>query len=296
MTLTEETILAERDAITEATKPGIFSDIPAAMYHRMEAVSSHVLQGFYRTPAHARELMLHPKESTKEQMFGQALHTRVLEPEKFDGLYLVAPKVDRRTKAGKQEWAAFEERASGRFLLDAGEHELIEATACSVERHPSAQELLAAPGMNEVTVIWQQPVQLDGEDGPVLPLCKARLDRLCTLGGDTFIVDLKSTRDASQRGFERECALYRYHMQLGWYALGLDAHAPAPRRVAFIAVEKERPFAVHVLELDALDLEQGVREARGHLKTLLECRRSGIFPGYGDGMGYMGLPQWAKET
>lgn len=291
--MTPEVADHEAEAVQRVTAPGIYSGIPAAMYHRMEAVASHMLQGFYRTPAHAKEAMLHPFDSTKDQMFGQAFHARVLEPHLFGGLYLVAPKIDRRTKVGKAQWAAFEQAAAGRFLLEAGDRDLIEDMARAVESHPSAREILAAPGMNEVTVIWDQKVP-HGDDYSVVR-CRARLDMFNTMADDSWIWDLKSTRDASSRGFEREIATYRYHMQLGWYAMGLEAHHPAPRRAGFIAVEKERPHCVHVLELDGMDLEQGQREAREHLRQYVHCMATGIFPGYADGMDYVGLPEWARR-
>lgn len=285
---------AEKDVAQELNRPGIFADIPAPAYHRMTAVSSHMLQGFYKTPAHAREAILHPFESSSAQDFGQALHTRVLEPHLFETAYVVAPKVDRRTKAGKETWAAFEAEAGGRFVIDAGTRDVVEEMARSVERHPAAREILAAPGLNEVTVIWDQRVPHDDGDDSLVR-SRARIDLLRTIADDTWIWDLKSTQDASERGFERSIAAFRYHMQLGWYALGLDAHAPAPRRAGFIAVEKERPYAVNVLELDALDLEQGQRDAKDHLRQYVRCMSTGIWPAYGDGMGYVGLPQWAKK-
>lgn len=298
MTIAEKHELdaAEQDQADESNKPGIYTaeEIPAARYHRMQGIASHMLQGFYRTPAHAKEAMLHPFAGSKEQEFGAALHTRVLEPHLFEGLYLVAPKVDRRTRAGKETWAEFEVEARGRFLLEAGDRDRIEDIARSVERHPAAQEILAAPGMNEVTVIWDQRVE--HEDDYSVVRARARLDILRHIADDTWIWDLKTTQDASQRGFERQVAQYHYNMQLGWYSLGLDALNPAPRRAGFIAVEKERPFAVNVMELDAMDLEQGQREAKAHLATYVTCMSTGIWPAWGDGMGYCGLPQWAREA
>jgi len=296
------------DAVDAVMKPGIYTaeEIPAAFYHRMPAVASHMLQGFYRTPAHAKEAILHPFDGSAEQQFGQAFHMRVLEPERFPLEYILTPAVEAGVKAtkaglpnkrdpkGKEAWAVWEERAKGKQVLTPVEWDKIDAMARSVERHPAAREILAAPGMNEVTVIWDQDVK-DGEGELSVVRCRARIDILRTIADDTWIWDLKSTVDASEREFEKQIARYHYHMQLGFYALGMNALAPAPRRVGFIASEKERPYAVNVLELDALDLEQGQRDALAHLKTYVECMRTGIFPAYGDGMGYVGLPPWAKK-
>lgn len=298
---------AEKDAADQLTEPGIFMEIPAPLYHRMDAIASHVLKGFYRTPAHAREEMLHPFDQSKAMVIGQALHVRILELESFAFQYIMTPQAEEgviKTKAGlpskrdpkgKEAWAAWEARAQGRIVLTASEMDQVNGMAHAIEAHPFAAELLGYPGRNEVTVVWPESVELEGEE-PVRVLCKARIDSLRTKDDDTFVIDLKTMEDASERGIEREIARYRYHHQLAWYLRGLNYHHPASRRAVLIAAEKDRPFCTNVVELDQLDLEQGQREALAHLRMLVQCRRSGIWQGYGPGMGYVGLPQWAREA
>jgi hypothetical protein len=249
--------------------------------------------------------MLHPFDQSKAMVIGQALHKRVLELDGFALDYIMAPRAEEgvtKTKAGlpskrdpkgKEAWAAWEARAQGRTVLSPAEWEQIGGMTKSIEAHPFAAELLSASGANEVTVLWDETVEV--EDREITVPCKARIDSLRTLNDDTFVIDLKTTEDASERAFEREMWTYKYHAQLAWYARGLNAHSPAPRRVVFVVVEKHRPYCTNVLEMDQLDLDQGDRECRRHLKTLVECRRNGQWPAYGPGMGYVGLPAWAKE-
>lgn len=301
---------AEQDAAKQMLEPGIFMDIPAPIYHRMDAVASHVLRGFYRTPAHAREEMLHPFDQTKAMVVGQALHTRVLELDRFGFDYITPPEgaegmamtktgvPSKRDPKGKEAWAAWEARAVGRTVLTRGEMAMVNGMAQSIEAHPFASELLGLSGRNEVTVIWPETVEVNGKEAT--RMCKARIDSLRTKGegpeADTFIIDLKSMEDASERGVEREVSRFNYHAQMAWYSRGLNYHAPAQRRVVFIAAEKDRPYCCSVVELDPQDLEQGERECLRHLRTLIECEQTGHWPGYDSGMGYVGLSNWKREA
>ena len=52
------------------------------------------------TPAHLKHSMSVHREPTPSMMLGTAVHSLVLEPEKFDTDVVVAPVVDKRTKIG----------------------------------------------------------------------------------------------------------------------------------------------------------------------------------------------------
>ena len=128
-------------AKTIPTEPGIYKDITFADYTLVDAVNASKLEPFMRTPAHAREAMLHPGEGTEAMVMGHAFHTFLLEPERFAADYAVPPKVDRRTTAGKQTWAAWEAENPGRTLLKAEEAESYERMARSIMAHDFAREL-----------------------------------------------------------------------------------------------------------------------------------------------------------
>jgi exodeoxyribonuclease VIII len=94
-----------------------------ADYHAHPAISKSHLDLIARSPLHYWARFLDPKrvipEPTPAMRIGSAVHTHVLELDKWDTEYTVAPDgLDRRTKAGKEAWAAFEaESANGRTVL-----------------------------------------------------------------------------------------------------------------------------------------------------------------------------------
>lgn len=269
--------------------PGIYPGLSFSDYHRIDAAHHSMLEGFSRTPAHAREAMLRPHESSVAQALGHAFHVCLLEPERFDLEYVVPPKFDRRTKVGKLGWADWELHHPHALLIDQDEAALFRRMRDSVLSHTTARELLTGAGASEFSIIWQ--------DETTGLLCKGRIDRVGALGGYSFIVDVKTTRNASEKAFSKDVASYGYHRQLALYREGLTTLRPGPsRRGAIIAVEKEAPFCAAVHEIDERALEQGWRESLAHLEAFKRCKETGVWPGYDDGLGLMDLPPWAVDN
>lgn len=276
-------MIAEAVQIADGLHPGLgraeYSAIPAISYSRLKC--------FARSAAHAREMMLHPIEPTEAMELGTALHAAILEPAKWADDYTVAPRFDRRTKIGKEGWAEFEEANRGRTLLTQDDADAVEAMARSVREHPLASQLIGVPGKNEMAVVWTD--EMTGAR------CKGLVDRIVRHAGFTVICDLKKTRDASQSGFARQVANLQYHEQAAFYLSGLATVSAASRKWYWIAVEDSRPYAVAVYEPDEDTLNEGRAAFRSHLKTYIECEKSGVWPGYGAGVQSLRLPRWALQ-
>lgn len=271
------------------TEPGIYRGLSFSDYALVDAVNHSKLEPFMKTPAHAREAMLHPREGSQAMALGHAFHTFVLEPARFALEYAVPPKVDRRTTAGKQAWAEWEAANPGKTLVDAAEFATYEAMRDSVLAHDFARELLTGPGLVEATIIWIDP--------ETKLKCKGRLDRVAPHPfGWTFVTDLKTARDAEERAFAKQASSLGYFRQIAFYRDGLEVLKPQPRRCAFIAVEKEAPFAVAVHEAVDRALEQAQRENRAHLALYKHCTESGCWPAYGSGMTEIDYPAWSSDS
>lgn len=269
-------------------KPGLYRGLAWSEYAAIDAVSHSTLKLFERTPAHAREAMLHPRASTATQSFGQATHAAILEPERFSREYTAAPKMDRRTKAGKSEWAEFEEANKEKEIITADEFEQCQRMIEAVAAHKIARELLASKGENELTVVW-----VDAETGL---LCKGRLDRFVNFQGYAVILDLKTTDNAEELPFLRSVVKYGYHSQGAFYLDGMDAVAKAERRFWNLAIEKSPPFAIRLFELGDASIEQGRRNYRRWLRAYKRCKETNEWPGYPDGLEELELPKWAFES
>ena len=277
-----------------APAPGLHPGLSFEDYFALEAVNHSILEPFRRTPAHAREEMLHPKDSTAALALGHAFHTFMLEEPTFYQRFAVPPKVDRRFKEGKETWAAFEAENPDRVLVSAQEMQQFRGMRESILAHPTASEFLAKSVARELTFVWDESIELS-ESHLKIQRCKGRADAITSFGGWSWIVDLKTTKDASERSFQRDIASYGYYRGMAWYRRGLNTIRPAQRRVAFIAVEKEPPYAVAVHELDDRALDQGEREMLRFLHQYGACVASGVWPAYEDGLSLLDLPPWAVD-
>ena len=140
-------------------------------------------------------------------------------------------------------------------------------------------------GIAEKTIIW--------DDLATGAPCKARPDFVTQRMGSTFIVDLKTTEDASPRGFSRSAYKYRYHVQAAFYLDGYEqAHGVTPEAFIFIAVEKNPPYLVACYIYGPEDLSLARETYRANLATYLECRNSNSWPGYPEIINPLELPNY----
>jgi exodeoxyribonuclease VIII len=205
---------------------------------------------------------------------GSLTHCAVLEPDELSSRYGIAP--DRRTNAGKA--VAAEMEAGGIEAVTSTDMEQALAMAGSVRSHQAAAALLR-DGKAEQSFWW--------DDLQTGLRCKCRPDWY----NGTTIVDLKTTTDASPKGFAKSVAQWRYHIQQNHYLAGTFAE-----RFVFIAVEKTYPYAVGVYELDETAALHGEAERRNNLQTIADCRVIAEWPGYGNTIQPLSLPNWALQT
>jgi hypothetical protein len=256
-------------------------------YAALPAVRSSHLKGIERSPAHMRANMLDQTE-TSAMVVGRALHVALLEPRMFSRQYVGAPKLDRRTNAGRAEWAAFQELHAGKTVLTADEISECMALSRAAHGHPDAALLCDALGYNEATIVWkEEALGLYG---------KCRLDRLTTVDGYSTIVDFKTARDASPLRFAAQAANLGYHMQAAWYLRGADAISPVARRFVFVVLEKEEPHAVACYELDQEFLAEGQRLVEKALIAYKNATESGVWPGYRRGIHTLFAPAWMRAS
>jgi hypothetical protein len=256
-------------------------------YHAHPAVSKSHLDLIARSPLHYWARYLDPDRVTPEptpaMRLGTALHTHVLELDQWDKQIAVAPQCDRRTKAGKEAFAAFEADAAGKAVITADDAEVVMAMGRSIMRHPGAAMLLGLPGKAETTHMWT--------DATYGLECKCRPDWLTDDG--SIVVDLKTTRDASPRGFRHSITSFRYHVQAGWYLHGVEqATGKRPDQFIFICVETTAPYACAVYAADAEMIERGHQRAMEDLGKLAVCKSADNWPSYSDQIEPISLPAW----
>lgn len=263
--------------------PGIYYDMPAPVYHADRAVSKSALDQFEKSPAHYQHWLTNPPEQTPAMRLGTLAHMAVFETARFRASTAIAPIVDRRTKEGKSIWEQFQRENEGREIITSDEMQQLESMRASVLSHAAGGELLG-DGKAEVSVFVNDPeTNLD---------LKARVDLL----RKDAIVDLKTTEDASPRGFAKSIANFRYHIQAAHYRRILRIHGLPDLPFYFVAVEKSAPFAVAVYQLDPADLLLAEQYLLDSLRRLSACHVFNAWPAYSRSIETISLPKWVNNT
>jgi len=263
-------------------KPGIYTadQLSNAAYHSGPGISCTGLKKIAVSPAHFKRGEF---KQTAAMAMGSATHSAILEPDSFAKQYAFLPQgKDRRSTEYK---ALCAEHGADNVLTNLDNFQIIQMQR-AVRANPIANKwLYQEQGRNELSVYAKDP-----ETGV---LVRCRFDRLLDRG---FSPDLKTTTDASPRGFSNAIAKYGYAFQAAFY---LDTYYWATGDVldgfGFIAVESKAPHNVMCYRLDDESIEVGRNQYRSALNTYANCLESGRWEGY-DGASeeqLIGLPMWS---
>lgn len=275
-------------------------------YHAdTSAISSSGLKLLRHSPKHFWAQYLDPdreqKKSTDAMEFGTLVHAMVLEPETVESEFATMPNgIDKRTKAGKAFWDELSKKNEGKTVVAQNDFELAQKVAKSVLEHPVSSLIYRKFGIPEFTLQWKEEVQIN-ENESVFVDCKARLDWAIAPQHDFqngLVLDLKTTKDASESDFTKSAYNLGYHIQAAWYsramfmAYGVENTTP----FIFIAAEKESPFGVMAYKASQDFMTAGWAECKRLLKVYAKCLTENKWPCYPTTIQEINLPKWAKEN
>lgn len=203
-------------------------------------------------------------------IFGRLFHSILLTPQDLDTEFAIMPVVDRRTKEGKAEYAKFLENSKGKTVVDVEMVGKAAAMAQAVQSNELCRKLL--DGEREVPLFWTD--ELTGEE------CKCRLDVRKKMGKQTIIVDVKSTENAETEAFIRSAIKYGYDFQSAMYSEGEENNTGEKPIFVFIAVEKEPPYAINILQADELFVKRGYDTYRDLIGKYHYCKTTDNWYGY----------------
>lgn len=264
----------------------ILTVLPAAQYHGLPRLSSGGIKHLLKSPAHFQQNLATPIVATPQMQFGTVVHALVLEPNTINDVVAIIPDdmPERRSTAGKQRWAEFDALAVGKCVMSGERYECAQAAAMAVRSSPRYAAVFRAGGAVETSLLW-----IDTYD----VLCKARPDYI--LPHFEWIVDLKTTRDASKEDFAKQIWNNRYDVQAAWYLRGLVRSVECkPRGFIWCAVETEPPYAVAWYVMELADFEIALADIDNMLRVYAECTRTNTWPGYPTDVQPIRLPRWAS--
>ena len=259
------------------------TELTNAEYHAHEAISKSKLDAARKSGKHLYDMLYGPpRESTTAFDLGTVLHASGLPGENPDEIAVRMPDGMKKTT---KEGIAFKKEHQGKIILSPADAYLIDQMMLSLREHPFSASLVNGElkGKSEQSFFCT-----DSETGLEI---KARPDFI--LDDHSLIIDLKTTRDASPRGFQRSVAEYRYFVQASHYLDVVEgATGRRPEAFLFVAVEKTRPFATAVYMADQAMIDLGKQHAREDLNNIAKWMAENHYPGYSEKVVEISLPKW----
>lgn len=256
-------------------KNTMLADVSNDAYHSADGVSKSSLDLVAKSPAHY--YYAPPREPSRAMVIGSATHAAILEPDLFAQQYAVVDVSDRRSSVWKEAVAARGEDS----VLTRAEHDNIAGMVAAVRANPAITDILNVDGMAEHSLFTTDPVT-----GLTV---KIRPDWLTKCGK---MRDLKTTKDASDEGFGKSVANYRYHVQQAFYQDVFKWAFGELPDFAFWAVESEMPHCTTVIRLPHDVVQYARKLYRENLNTLARCIDSGDWPGIPSHDHVIMLPGW----
>jgi exodeoxyribonuclease VIII len=267
--------LEEINDFTKKMKPGErlrLVGIDDSIYHASNGIGSTDLKRFIDSPA---GFMYGPKFEQKDCFdLGSAVHTLVLEPDKFDDNYVEQPS-EIKTRRGK-EWDKFKEENAPKVILKADDMERARNMSSSVL---TSHQNWFQSGDPEVSYWYKH------ENGIIT---KSRVDYQI----ESLAIDLKSTSDAHPESFEKKAIDFGYHIQNQLYIMttGLDDFV-------FVVVNNKEPYqVVGPMMFEDEAKRYGKMLVMKALEDFFLCTKEQEWPNYTDykdgEMVMMGLKPW----
>lgn len=238
------------------------------VYDGITALNYSGAKELLRSPAHYQSYLNQEREETKALRMGSLIHCAVLQPNLLNDKFITAPEVDRRTKEGKETYAAFQSSLKPGMTVVSAEE--------SAECHLIASHAKLA--LQRIGVTFDQTELMFTTDYNGVQL-KCAIDGV---SGD-YLWDLKTTEDASPAGILKAIRAYRYNLQAYFYRLCYET--AFERRMLgfrFLFVEKAPPFATAFVEIGPELMSYAVSDFEKALQTYRECTTLDDWPAYGD--------------
>lgn len=229
------------------------------IYHSHDSISASGLKIIHKKSVY--HLINQQFKETPAMALGTAVHQAILEPHDFHDIYHVIEKIDKRTKAGKEEYQKQIDLAKGKIIIEDDIHEIIKSILGDFRQNDLAQKY--CKGEIELS----HYTQYEGIDVRVRPDVINHVS--------DFITDVKTCQDNSPQAFKRDVYNWGYHLQAAFYMdmCGIN-------NFRFIACTTKYPYTVEVYTLDEKDIEFGRMAYKNAFKQWKKYLETGVVSRY----------------
>ena len=220
------------------------------------------------TPQNFKIKLGQVREQTPAMKIGTATHLGILQHEEFIRSVRVAPDVNKRTKAGKEELQTFLDENEGKIILSNDELEKIEGMSEKCLSHPRLSGLI-----NDDKNLIEHRGYFNWNG----LFCKFSPDLLNRSKG--LIVDLKTAQAGHYYAFRNEIRQYNYDAQAAMYLYGARQIFNEKFQFMWLVIEKHPPFQIYLYYPSKRMILKAFEKLESAVKLIAKCYKENNFPG-----------------
>lgn len=217
------------------------------------------IKEFAKSPKHYLKYINKERTPPTDAMkLGSIVHCLMLTPDVFNEQFAVSPDINKRTNAGKEEWAQFSALNQGKIVVDNSDYEHARRLVDTAMTNDSIYN--AIKSCHSFEKEWK--MDIDG-----LPY-RGFYDGLSA----DYILEIKTINDASPKNVMSDFYKRKYHMQASLYSMSFF-NLP----ILYIIVETSEPYLSYMAYTDEAYINQGTKEISRLNDTFKRCMETDSF-------------------
>jgi hypothetical protein len=226
---------------------------------RERPLSFSSIKEFAKSPMHYIDYINRPKTPPTDAMkLGSLVHCLMLRPELFNDQFAISPDINKRTNAGKEEWAEFCRLNEGKDVIENSDYEHARKLVDTAMTNDHIYN--AVKSCHDFEKEWSMEI----DDLPY----RGFYDGIST----DYILEVKTINDGNPKNVMSDFYKRKYHMQASLYSMsqfGLP--------VMYIIIETSQPYLSYVAMADDNYIEQGAKEIGRLNESFKECMEGNKF-------------------
>jgi exodeoxyribonuclease VIII len=218
------------------------------------------IKEFAKSPRHYLDYISKERTPPTDAMkLGSMVHCMILTPYLFNEQFAVAPDINKRTNAGKEEWIQFANLHAGKTIVNNEDYEharkLVDGVLCN--------DLIYDTVMSCTSFEREWRMEVDG-----LPY-RGFFDG----ESDDYILEVKTITDGHPKAVMSDFIKRKYHMQAGIY------NQVSGKKVLYLIVETSSPYLSYLAYADTRYVDLGKKDVSELNNRFHKCLESGDFTG-----------------
>jgi exodeoxyribonuclease VIII len=218
------------------------------------------IKEFAKSPRHYLDYISKERTAPTDAMkLGSMVHCMILTPDVFNEQFAVAPDINKRTNAGKEEWLEFSNLNAGKIIVNNEDYEharkLIDGVLCNDNIYNAVKSCTSFERE------WREDIYglpyrgfFDGES-------------------DEYILEIKTTSDGHPKAVMSDFVKRKYHMQAGIY------NKASGKKVLYLVVETSAPYLSYLAYANDKYLDLGRKDVAELNNRFMNCLEGGDFTG-----------------